>query len=762
MQELELNELQDIQLTLMRELDEICQKHHIKYSIMYGSLIGAVRHKGFIPWDDDIDIVVMREDYEKLINVLEQEKREDRFVQNMFTDKHFEFGITRYCMKKTYCFSPERKKLKSKKYIYIDIFPLDNLPDDETLAQKQKKKVYKIKRLIYYKMNYKYPHRTIFGYLKTFLYAAFTKLIPLRHLLKKLKKAEMKYASLGTERLISFEGIYKYEKETVRRADFVNTKLYDYGEDKFYGPDNPDFVLTNLYGDYMTPTPVEKRVKRHHCYALDHDDDVPPIARSHSIKSNYIFNLIVVILESIIPLVTTPFIARIIEPQGTGIYSYTYSLISMFTLAGALGSATHGQRQIAMHTDDKQEYSKIFWEIFTLRLIFVTLSFVIFLITILITGKYVNYFLLQIPYFLAAIFDISWLYQGLEEFKYIAVKNLLVKLLGIGTIFIFVRSKDDLWLYLIILSLSIFFGQISLWLRLNRYVTKVKPKTLNWKRHFKEVMVYFVPTIAYQLYSLIDKVILGAISTEEETGYYEQSQKIINLCVSFLSAYNVVIRSRMSYLFTKKDKKQIDDKIHKSIAFVFMLALPVALGIIGIARGFVPWYLGDKFAKVSNLLMIFAPIVVIISVRTCIGATIFTPFGLQKKSNIAQIIAAIVNCAVTAILIPWLASIGAVLSSILAETIILIYYLIYCRKKGFISFKRILLSIYKYIIASALMLVAVWFLGDYVSGIKGTVIQILVGAIIYGVTLLILRDRLVTDNVRKILHLKKKGVNANG
>lgn len=762
MQELELNELQDIQLVLMRELDAICKKHNIKYSIMYGSLIGAVRHKGFIPWDDDIDIVVMRKDYEKLIKVLEEEKREDRFVQNMYTDKHFEFGVTRYCMKKTYCFSPERKNLKSKKYIYIDIFPLDNLPNDEALAEKQKQKVYKIKRVIYYKMNYKYPHRTIFGHLKTLLFAAFTKLIPLKHLMKKLKKAETKYADEETERLISFEGIYKYEKETVRRSDFENIKLYDYGEDKFYGPDNPDYVLTNLYGDYMTPTPLEKRVKRHHCFALDAEEDVPPIARPHSIKSNYVFNLIVVLLESIIPLVTTPFIARIIEPQGSGIYSYTYSLISMFTLAGALGSATHGQRQIAMHIDDKKEYSKIFWEIFTLRLIFVSLSFVLFLITILVTGKYVNFFLLQIPYFLAAIFDISWLYQGLEEFKYIAVKNLLVKTLGIGAIFIFVKSKDDLWLYLLILSLSIFLGQASLWIRLNRYVVKTKPKTLNWKRHFKEVMVYFVPTIAYQLYSLIDKVILGAISSEEETGYYEQSQKIINLCVSFLSAYNVVIRSRMSYLFSKNDKKQMDDKIHKSIAFVFMLALPITLGIIGIARGFVPWYLGKEYEKVSMLLMIFAPIIVVISIRTCIGATIFTPFGLQKKSNISQIIAAVVNCAATAILIPWLASIGAVLSSILAESIILIYYLIYCRKKEFISFKRILSSIYKYIIAACLMLAAVWFLGNYVANIYGTVIQIVVGAVIYGVALLILRDKLVCDNVKKILHLKKKGVKVNG
>lgn len=757
MQELDLKGMQQIEMTLMRELDEICRKNDIKYSIMYGSLIGAVRHKGFIPWDDDIDVVLLRKDYEKLISILEKNCPEDRFIQNISTDSHFEFGISRYCMKNTYCFAPERKKLKSKKYIYIDIFPLDNLPDDDKLAMKQIAKMKKIKESIYYKMHYCYPHRTIFGHIKTFFQRVIRKIIPLKRMTNKLTSTAMKYNDVPSKRVINFFGIYSHEKETFNREWFENLEDFEYENEKFQGTKNYDDILTQLYGDYMTPPPVTKQVKRHNCYVLSPEDDIP---KKYSIKSNYFFNLIVSVLESIIPLITTPFIARIIGPDGTGIYSYTYSLITMFTLAGALGSATHAQRQIAMHSNDKKEYSKIFYEIFILRLIFLTVSFVAFLITVLIMDSYIVFFLLQIPYFLAAIFDISWLYQGLEDFKYIAVKNLTVKILGLAAIFVFVKSFDDLWLYVFILSLSIFLGQASLWIRLKRYIVKVDRKEIKWKRHLNEVIVYFVPTIAYQLYSLINKVILGALSTEAETGYYEHAQKIINLCVSFLSAYNIVIRSRMSMLFAKQDKKEIDTKIHQSLGFVIMLGLPMTLGIMGVASDLIPWYLGDEYLKVSKVLFIFAPIILIISLRTCIGAIIFTPFGLQKKSNLAQIIAAVINCASTAILIPKLASIGAVISSMMAETFILIYYVVYCHRKKYISFTKTLKIIYKYLIAGAIMFVTVYFFGVYVTSIKGivkTITQVLIGAGVYGIILLILRDKFVLDNISKILKIRKRG-----
>lgn len=475
------------------------------------------------------------------------------------------------------------------------------------------------------------------------------------------------------------------------------------------------------------------------------------------LKQNYILNLIVVILESTISLVATPFIARILESTGVGTYSYTYSLITMFTLTGALGTATHAQRQIAMHLDNKEEYSKIFWEVFFLRMIFIFISLLIFLATILLINKDITYFIIQIPYFIAAIMDISWLYQGLEQFKKIAWKDLIFKILGLTFVFIFVRTKEDLWKYLLILSLSMLMGQCVLWLNLKKHVNYDIPlKTLNLKKHLKETLIYFIPTIAYQFYSLIDKVLLGLLSTSEEAGYYEKAQQIVSLCATIFNAYNVVIRSRISYLFMKKEQKEIDEKTTNSIAFVFGLSLPMALGIVGIANQFVPWFLGDDFLKVSTLLMVLSPVIVIMALRMCIGSIIYTPFGLQSKSNIAEVIAAVINCILTAILIPLLDSIGASIASIVSEIIVLVMFVAYAQKHHYLRLGMILKHIYKYVVAAAIMFASIMVINHYLTGPLCTVIQIITGVAIYFAMLLILKDKIFYENVKIVLSPKSK------
>lgn len=475
--------------------------------------------------------------------------------------------------------------------------------------------------------------------------------------------------------------------------------------------------------------------------------------KSNNLKLNYIFNLIVVFIQSIIPLIVTPVISRILEPSGVGIYSYTYSLIIMFTSIGALGTATHAQRKIAMYSEDKDKYSKIFYEILFLRIIFLLLTLGIFAIYVVCMAKYMTYFWLQIPYFIAAIIDITWLYQGLEKFKNVAIKNVIIKIVGVVLIFLLVKKKEDLWLYILILSSSQLLGNFTLWINIKKYIGKVSLKTLDLKSHLKDVMVYFVPTIAYQFYSIVDKVILGTFSTEEETGFYEQAHKIIDLCVSFLTAYNVVIRSRMSYLFAKTDNEGIKINISKSIQFVLLLALPISFGIMSVSSNFVQWFFGAGYEKVSSLLFVFAPIIILMSFITCMDSIIFTPFGLQSKANVATVSAAIFNCFATFILIPWLQSFGAVIASLMTELIILVIYFLYAKK--YISLKLVLVLSYKYIISALIMFIGVYVLGMYIHGILATIIQILFGAIIYFGMILILKDEFVINTIKSIFKRRK-------
>lgn len=273
MRSLDLKEIQTIELNLMIELDEICRKHDINYCIMYGTLLGAVRHQGFIPWDDDMDIIVDRENYDKLINILNSNPRPDRFIQNTGNDKYFEFPITRYCRKNTLCIANERRKLKSQKYIYVDIFPCDNLPDDELEAAKQIKRIEKIRKTIYNKMNYKYKHRTIFGYALTYFNAFITAIIPLKYLVNKLEKEMKKYNNTDTKRIANFITVYKYENDTFFKNVLFPAIDINFDGHNFKTVKNTDIVLKQLYGDYNQLPPISMRQQRHQCYLLEEGDD---------------------------------------------------------------------------------------------------------------------------------------------------------------------------------------------------------------------------------------------------------------------------------------------------------------------------------------------------------------------------------------------------------------------------------------------------------------------------------------------------------
>ncbi len=494
------------------------------------------------------------------------------------------------------------------------------------------------------------------------------------------------------------------------------------------------------------------------------------IKKTSDLGKNYIFNLIVTLIEAIIPIITTPILSRILMPDGIGIYSYTFSIVTMFMLTGGLGTATHAQRIIAMDSDNKDKYSKVFYEIFFLRVIFLGISLILFLVIASIYTEYRLFLLLQIPYFISAILDIEWLYQGLEKFKNIALKNGIFKILGVVLIFLFISKKEDLWLYILILSSTQLLGNLSLWLKLKKIVAKVNLKELNLKKHLKEVMVYFVPTIAYQFYALIDKVILGAFSSEEETGFYEQANKIINMCMMFLNAYTLVIRSRMAYLFAKKDVKAINQNIDLSIRFILLIALPISFGIICVSFDFVPFFFGMDYDKVKYLLIILAPIILIISLRSCIESIIFTPFGLQAKSNIGQVCAAIFNCIATLLLIPWLGSYGAAISSILAELIILVYFIVYCWKHKYLKVSSIFKLSYKSIISALIMLISVFGFGFVLRNVLELknylcfIIEVVLGVLIYFIALLLLKDELlmqILSQIKKFLHTKFNKKEAN-
>lgn len=469
------------------------------------------------------------------------------------------------------------------------------------------------------------------------------------------------------------------------------------------------------------------------------------------IKKNYIYNLTYQILNLILPLVTTPYISKVLGPGNIGIYSYTYSFVSTFVMVGSLGIATYGQREIASVNDDKEEYSHRFWEIQVVKMLSVSLSMLFYLVFALCYKDYRIYFLIQIPYFLAAIFDISWLFQGIEKFKYVALRNICVKLLSLALIFLLVKTKNDLPVYIMLLCISQFAGNVTMWMHLRKYVYVSKVAVRDLKKHIKPTFIYFVPTISYQIHSVLDKAMLGVLYQDNaENGYYEQAHKIVNMATMVISSYNIVMRSRMTALFVQKKKKEFEVNFNNSLHFISMLVFPMSFGMAGIAANLVPWFLGIEYGKVTTLLLIFCPMFIIQGLRTCIGYNIITPTGMQSKGNIVQVTSAITNVFLNAMLIPKYGAIGATVASVAAEGVVLIGYLHYT--KEYVRLKNVIYAGYKYLAASLVMFFALSVLSNkFDANILDTFGLIMLGGIIYFVVLLLFRDEFFVTKMQRCI-----------
>lgn len=467
--------------------------------------------------------------------------------------------------------------------------------------------------------------------------------------------------------------------------------------------------------------------------------------REKKLTGNLMLSTIYQILTLVIPMVTAPYAARVLGVDGTGIYSYTHSYVMYFMLFGALGMVSYGTREIAQHRNSVTERSRIFWEIAFLTIFTTSASIFAWIIWILFNQDYRTYYIILTMNLLGTMFDISWFYAGMEEFKYTVTQNSLFKIIGAVSIFLFVKKQEDLWVYILILSLSTFLANITMWVYLPKYIKRVPLNSLRFKRHFKETLVYFVPTIATSIYTILDKTLIGLITKEtSENGYYEQATKVINMAKSLCFAgVNSVLSSRISYLFSQKKYQEIKDRIAVSMEFILSVGVAICFGLIGVSERFVPFFFGPGYENTIFLLQFMSPLIVIIGISNCLGSQYYTPAGLRSKSAKFIIAGSVINLILNLLLIPKLKSSGAVIATIVAELTITGLYLYYC--DGYYSFVRLLSQIWKKLIAGVIMLVSVFFIGRIISNAFISIIcQVFIGGIEYVSILYILRDDFMT------------------
>lgn len=465
---------------------------------------------------------------------------------------------------------------------------------------------------------------------------------------------------------------------------------------------------------------------------------------------NYLYNLGYQVLIIILPLITTPYVSRVLGAKGIGTYGYTNSITQYFILFGCIGLNLYGQREIAYYQNNIQKRSKVFFELLLLRVITVFVSIILYYFTFCQNSTYGYIFSIQMIDVIASMIDISWLYQGMEDFKKIVARNTLVKICGLIIIFVFVKSRADLPIYVLSYSATLFLGNLSMWLYLPKFVKKINFNQLNIQQHLRPTIILFLPQIATSIYTMLDKTMIGALTgNTAEVGYYEQSQKIIRMAMTLATSLGTVMLPRVANLYKEGKEKEVKESMYSSFKFISFLVYPLCFGLIGISKGFVPWFFGNGYDKVIYNIMIISPIIFIIGYSNVIGTQFLLPTGRQKQYTLSVCTGTVVNLIFNFLLIPHFLSYGAAIATVVAEMSVTLVQIVATRE--IFSYKYVLKIIYKYIIASVIMGAILLLVSNLLTvNIINTVVEIIVGFIIYLLILFFLKDKTLVSLISKI------------
>lgn len=291
-----------------------------------------------------------------------------------------------------------------------------------------------------------------------------------------------------------------------------------------------------------------------------------------------------------------------------------------------------------------------------------------------------------------------------------------------------------------------------------RYIEKIRFSEIHPFTNVKTILSLFIPTIAIQIYTVLDKTMIGIITNSSyENGYYEQALKISRMILTMVTALGTVMIPRIGYYFEKKNIEEVKRLMYRGYRFVWFLGIPLCFGLICVSFNFVPWFFGKGYDKVIDLLKILSFLILAIGINNVTGMQYLIPTKRQNLFTLAVVIGACTNIILNAILIPLIQSVGAAIASVAAETVIAVVQLILVRKE--ISFWQVLKEGIHYYIAGILMAVGLLILGKLLSpSIIHTGIMILCGATVYFLILLIIRDEFLLSNIKALIGRIHKGI----
>lgn len=469
--------------------------------------------------------------------------------------------------------------------------------------------------------------------------------------------------------------------------------------------------------------------------------------KEKKIVTNIIYSMIIQLSAIIAPLITAPYVARVFNADLIGKYSFTYANSNYFAMFESLGLTLYGMILVARERDNLKSRSVIFWEITILKILLTIIATAVFIVVFIFNGEieYRKLYLIMLFNLLAVGVDSTWFLSGIEEFKVIARRTLLVRITNVVLILMFVKSSNDLIVYALIMQLSTFISYLAIIPEIKKYVEFVSIRSIRINKYFKPAIIYFIPGFITTLFSSTDKTILGMASTDYEVGVYEQAYKICQLLTGTISGISNVLLPRAAYL---NNGKAAADKakslFNVSIRVAVMCSAPICFGTAAISDAFIPLFFGPGYEKSSILLKILCINVFFISLCNFFGQQALMAKGKQREYNIAISISVIVNIILNIALVHNSQSVGVSYAS--AVSAVLEFALIYYFGKEMMRINELTAYCIKYIIAGIIMFIGIWrikFANDMIT----VVIQIGTGCVIYCASLFLLRDELLLQIV---------------
>lgn len=487
------------------------------------------------------------------------------------------------------------------------------------------------------------------------------------------------------------------------------------------------------------------------------------MSKNKRIKFNFYYKLIYQIVAILVPLITTPYLARVLGAIELGNYGYTYSIMIYFGLFAVFGFNIYGRREMAKVRDDKKLASKTFYEIFLARSIPTIISIIGFVFLAIFYKEYSILFFALIPHLFYHLFDLTFVIQGDENFKYVTFRELGVKITSIVLIFLFIKKPSDVWIYALIISSTTLVSAFAMAPYLKKRFVKVPFKSLVVLPHLKRSAVFLIPAFATSVFLFIDKIMIKLISgSSEQVAFYEESIKIVTMLTGITTALANVIEPRNAHEIAEGHIDVAKDNTIKGINYSMFICFPMAIGLFAVCGIFCPIFFGDGFEDVVPILRIMCILIPITSLNELLGTTYVIATNREKAYSSIILICAFLNIALNFLFIYLFSALGAAIGTVISEVVKSMILILYLRKE--LRFSIVAKNMMKKVISCLAIAAFAIPMAVLANGsILSLVIITIVGILIFIAFEMILKDKefeimysTVIDRFKKLFRIKTK------